>query len=215
MEALIQMQPPSMGDHLQQLLCAANWMRSAIPDFSKLTQPLAEALEKVYQKAGKRTKRAIKKIPLTEPIWTDTHVRSFKCLRDGIRDSVTLAHADEDKILCLFTDASENRWAGIVTQIPPEDESLPFDKQRHEPLLFMSGAFRGSSSRWSTPEKEAYAIIASIKRADYLLIRPGGFRLFTDHKNLTFIFHSQTILPALPRHVISKIERWAMTLAAY
>ena len=48
LETLVHMQPPSMGDHLQQLICAANWMRTAIPDFTNHTRPLAEALEKVY-----------------------------------------------------------------------------------------------------------------------------------------------------------------------
>ena len=36
--------------------------------------------------------------------------------------SVTLAHPDPAKTICVFTDASEHFWGAIVTQIPKEDE---------------------------------------------------------------------------------------------
>ncbi|ETV66651.1 hypothetical protein H257_16955 [Aphanomyces astaci] len=36
---------------------------------------------------------------------------------------------------------------------------------------------------------EAFAVLESCKRLDYLLIRPAGFRLFTDHKNLQYILN--------------------------
>lgn len=87
---------------------------------------------------------------------------------------VTLAHPSLQKVSCLFKDASERNWSGILSQIPQEDCDQPFADQLHEPLAFLSGSFKGGSSRWSTAEKEASAIVNSVERLDYLLLRPSG-----------------------------------------
>ena len=76
----------------------------------------------------------------------------------------------------------------MLRQIPSIDLSKPFEQQLHKPLAFLAGSFRGSQARCSTPEKETHAILSSVDRLDYLLLRPEGFLLFTDHKNLTYIF---------------------------
>lgn len=75
----------------------------------------------------------------------------------------------------------------MFTQIPPEDLERPFEKQRHESLAFLSGSSHGLSEHWSTPEKEAVVIVLSVERLEYLLLRPEGFYIFTDHSNLVFI----------------------------
>ncbi len=58
------MKTPNMGDELQQLLCATNWMRTSFPAYAETIAPLHELMELVYTKAGGRTKRAVRKIPL-------------------------------------------------------------------------------------------------------------------------------------------------------
>ena len=89
-------------------------------------------------------------------------------------------------MLCLFTDASEYAWGAILTQIPEEDLVRPVHLQRHEPLNFLGGYFKASSFNWSILEKEAYALVESCVRLEYLLIRDKGFKIFADHKNLVF-----------------------------
>jgi hypothetical protein len=87
-------------------------------------------------------------------------------------------------------------------------------EQDHQPLAFLSGAFKGASLRWSTTEKEAYAIVASCKRLDYLLQRPGGFTICTDHRNLRYIFGQEPELKQ-PRYLADKLARWAMILNTF
>ena len=166
-------------------------MRAAIPQFTTVVAPLTSLLEQVYQKAVKRTKRAVAKVALNEIGWESEHTKAFADAKTAIGNSVTLSHPDPTKIKCLFTDASELHWSGILTQIPPDDLDLPFHEQRHFPLAFISGSFRGSKYRWSTPEKEAAAIIYSVERLDYLLMGPQGFHLYTDHSNLVFIYNPE------------------------
>ncbi|KAG3112217.1 hypothetical protein PI124_g10788 [Phytophthora idaei] len=81
--------------------------------------------------------------------------------------------------------------------------------------MFLSGTFSGSAKAWAIVEKEAYAIIATCTRADYLLHRPGEFTLYTDHRNFRFIFNPSSVLTAVPKYTADKLQRWAILLMAY
>ena len=213
LKALLAISQPTT--ELQQFVCAANWMRTAIPRFNELIEPLSVILEEVYSMAGRRTRKSVQRISLNHTSWNTEHLRSFTAVKEALHQAATLAHPDESKLLCLFTDASDKHWAAVLTQIPEEHKDLPFVDQHHEPLSFLSGSFRKSAASWSTPEKEGFAIVESVTRLDYLLLRPSGFWLFTDHKNLTFIFNPFATHPTMAKHVANKIERWSMKLAAF
>lgn len=58
------LQTPTPGVNLQQFRSVMNWMRMAIPNFSKLISPLQAFLENVYYKAEKRSKCSIARIQL-------------------------------------------------------------------------------------------------------------------------------------------------------
>ena len=75
------------------------------------------------------------------------------------------------------------------------------------PLAFLSGSFTDSSLRWSTPEKEAYEIIAFVTRLDYILQRPEGFMMFTYHENFVFMLKPIQINPKTAKHVVNNVER--------
>eukprot|EP00644_Phytophthora_capsici_P008513 jgi/Phyca11/16446/fgenesh1_pg.PHYCAscaffold_20_\ len=68
---------------------------------------------------------------------------------------------------------------------------------------------------WAIVEKEAYAIIETCRRADYLLHRPDGFALFTDHRNLRYIFDPHSVSTAVPKYTADKLHRWSLLLMAY
>ncbi|GMF43082.1 unnamed protein product [Phytophthora fragariaefolia] len=80
---------------------------------------------------------------------------------------------------------------------------------------FLSGRFVGASSRWSTIEKEAFAIVESTRRLEYLLLRPAGFRLYTDHRNLVYIFNPYATDGAMARYRADKLQRWALSLMSF
>jgi len=86
--------------------------------------------------------------------------------------------------------------------------------QSHEPLSFLSGAFTGASSNWSIVEKEAYAIVESLSRLEYL-IAGKEVSLFTDHANLIYIFDPVGQNPGIARHTANKLMRWALKLSGY
>ncbi len=70
---------------------------------------------------------------------------------------------DDAKGLNVFTDASEEHCGCVVTQVPKEQQAWRVEDQDYQPLLFLSGNFTGTASRWPFVEKKAYALIETVK----------------------------------------------------
>jgi hypothetical protein len=128
---------------------------------------------------------------------------------------VPLAHPKEDSDVCVFTDASQDHCGAFITQVPPGDLSKPREEQQQEPLAFLSGSFKDASSRWSIVEKEAFAIVETCKRMEYLLLRERGFHLFTDHRNLQYIFDPHSVDSTVAKYCADKLQRWSMVLQMF
>ena len=78
--------------------------------------------------------------------WTALHDESFRAIKKGVTNAVKLAHVREEATLCLFTDASDLFYGAILTQIPADSFEAEGDPHTwpHEPLGFISGAFRNA-----------------------------------------------------------------------
>lgn len=119
---------------------------------------------------------------------------------------------------CHGTDASAESWGAVLTQVSAAeyaDPNLSWEQYSHEPLAFLSGVFRGSELRWAIPDKEAFAIYTSCKRLAYLLVRRRGFHVFTDHRNLVYIFNPTGSNTHLGKPAADRLERWSLTLRAF
>jgi hypothetical protein len=69
--------------------------------------------------------------------------------------------------------------------------------------------------QWPIIEKEAYVIIASCGRLDWLLQRSDGFSLFTDRHNLLYVFNPYGQHGSQSAHSAAKLIRWALRLSSY
>lgn len=214
-DALTSLPPPTTGQELQQFICAMNWMRMFIPAFNKLTAPLTELMERVYALAGGRKKNQVRKVFLEDASWSETEETCLDQCKSALAHALQLAHPDPQKRLCVFTDASDAHWGAAITQVSHDQAAKPLSEQNHEPLMMLSGSFSGAAQRWAIVEKEAFAIIETCRRADYLLHRPDGFVLFTDHRNLRYIFNPHGVSSAVPKYTADKLHRWALLLMAY
>ena len=214
-KALQDMARPETAADLMQFVCAMNWLRSSLVDYVRTMSPLSNLLEQALASTPKRTKRDAKKIKLTQGLWTEEHDVAFTRCKQMLADACTLAFPDPTKELCLFTDASEHSWSGVLTQIPTDDIGKKLEDQRHEPLYFLGGQFKASSKNWAIIEKEAFAIVESCTRLDYLLQRENGFRIFADHKNLVYLFDPLYRPTAAKKFTEEKLQRWALRLNAF
>lgn len=214
-QGLVDMSSPSTAAELQQFVCAANWMRSSIPDFARVTSPLYAILEKAMQSSGARSKKQLQKVALSSLGWGPVEEQSLVDVKSKLLKMVPLAHPNPEWEVALVTDASQDHWGAVVVQFPPDDDSKPLSEQQNQPLAFLSGHFRGASHRWPTIEKEAFAIVESCKRLEYLLLRSRGFRLYTDHRNLVYIFNPYAIDGTMQRYQADKLQRWSMALSSF
>ena len=103
----------------------------------------------------------------------------------------------------------------IVTQLPKGVLDLDVSVQRHEPLAFLSGTFNRSQKHWSVIEKEAFPIVEAVERLRHLLLRDEGFRLFTDHRNLIYVFDPILRDNDFKKQAVDKLCRWASKLFAF
>jgi RNase H-like domain found in reverse transcriptase/Integrase zinc binding domain len=136
-------------------------------------------------------------------------------MQKQLKKLTVVAHPDPEKVLCVFSDASDKYFSGVITQIPKGDLDLPVAEQHHQPLAFSSGAFKGAELRWGTPEKEGYALVQTVLTFDYLLLRNESFRIFTDHRNLVYIYNPLWVDQTLARHTVHKLQRWALKLSVF
>ena len=99
---------------------------------------------------------------------------------------------DEISPVELLTDASDYGIGGILFQVVNSIRS---------PISFVSKSLCATQVKWSTIQKEAYAIYYRCKQLDSLL-RDRKFMIHTDQQNLTFIDSDP---PAM-------VNRWSMAL---
>ena len=69
-------------------------------------------------------------------------------------------------------------------------------------------------SRWSVFEKEAFAIVNAMSRLDDLTCCELT-NIYTDHRNLVFIFDPQRQQPTMPAYLVSNVQRWALILSQF
>ena len=204
--------PATAGD-LMHFLAALGWMQIAFPQYEKTIGPMQDLLNKCLDDPrcrGRRTKQAASRVTLEgDYLITEEVLRSFNNAKELLRNQASLDHPRSGYNLQLFTDASDEFWSVMLSQTSEHDKDLPVEKRHHRPLAFLSGRFRDSSSRWTIQEKETYAVIAAVKRLDYLLDRP--FDLYTDNRNLSCCLDN----PPANKTVGGKIARWTQLLNSY
>lgn len=90
--------------------------------------------------------------------------------QDTVTNAVTLCHSQEVKAILLFPDDSEEHWGCLLTQVPQSELDAKFDIEdmSHEPLGFLSGAFRDHS----------YAGLKRIRKASLLSALFEGWSIF-------------------------------------
>ncbi|POM80529.1 LOW QUALITY PROTEIN: Hypothetical protein PHPALM_1626 [Phytophthora palmivora] len=204
-ESLSALPYPSTAGELQQYICAINWMRESLVDYARQVAPLQRKLDESLART-RRTKRAAAGISIE----LDTAEKAaFDNVKDMLASAVTLSFPDDTATTCLLTDASDVGWAVIVTQVDNFDIKIPIQDQQHRLLECMSGTFTGSQLNWTVIEKEAFPIAFACDKLDYLLLRPQGFRMFCDHRNLIHVFAPDE---SVKKHVKGKLLRWSMKL---
>ena len=135
--------------------------------------------------------------------WTTVEQESFKQSKELLLSSTVLVHFNPDLPIVLACDAS-SYGVGAVLAHKMLDGS-------ERPIGFASRTLSQPEKGYSQIEKEGLACVFGVTRFHaYLMGR--HFELITDHKPLLSLFNEHK---AIPSHASARIQRWALTLAAY
>lgn len=160
---------PKTIKELQRFLGLLNYYRRNVKHAAHIQAPLNEMLK------GNKNKN----IQLE---WTEEQREVFEACKKQLADAALLAHPDPYAQLVLFTDASNTAIGASLNQFKNSEETKEI-----EPLAFFSAKLSTAQQKWSTFDRELYAIYAAIRHFKHML-EGRHFTVFTDHRPLTYVF---------------------------
>ena len=172
---------PRTPKELRSFLGLANYFRDHVRDHSTIVAPLTQLLTRTQK--GK---------PLE---WNDTEKDAFVKIKTAVYECPALFWVDSQYPVHVYTDASDVGIGAYVCQRYGGKEY---------PIAIMSKTLSSTQKRWSTIEKECFAIYDGLKTFEYLL-SDCKFTLHTDHANLVYIRDSPD----------NKVIRWKMQIQPF
>ena len=100
-----------------------------------------------------------------------------------------MTHYNANLPLKLSCDASQYGLGGVLSHTFPDGSD--------KPIAYISKKLNNAECNYSQIEKEALAIVYSVKRFHFYLYGRNTFELVTDHKPLVFLFGENKALPKL------------------
>jgi transposase InsO family protein len=179
--AILNLPAPTDVSGVRSFLGMCGYYRRFIPQFSAVSAPLVSLTKKD-----------------TPFVWTDACESAFKELRTRLSSSPVLIHPNIRKPYKLYTDASDKTIGAILTQDDANGEEHVIE--------YYSCQLKKAQRNWATIEKEAYAIVAALRKfRQYLL--DADFTVFTDHRPLQNFFKGD--------HQNARIQRWSIKVSEY
>ena len=220
-ETFLEMSEPKLAGDLSKFLQGVNWMRaclvnkSADNSFAAHSSTLWQKLEHAYKKVNSRKKHRFKNLKLSDLGWNEKDKAAFKAIKEQLADCQTNSFPIPGARMCLFTDASDNYYAAMLTQVENWDPDLEVHQQQHIPMATLSGEFKNSQLNWRIMEKEAYPLIAALEEWEYLLLCAQGFDVYGDHNNIVKLFDPSKVSPPLHKAAMFRIYNWLYLLGQF
>lgn len=159
---------PKTVKELRRFLGMINFYRRFIPNAAKQQAPLNALL------TGS--------VKGSHPVnFSPPELEAFEACKGGLSQAAMLAHPDCGAKLALVTDASDTAMGAVLQQ---------FKEENWQPLAFFSRKLSPAQSKYSPYDRELLAIYEAIKYFRHM-IEAREFVIYTDHKPLTFAFHSR------------------------
>ena len=181
-DSVLNFPQPESQKHMKSFLGLCNYFHTHVPNYASIAKPLHEMITPYH--------------PSYKIRWTEDQLAKFAELKQAIFDCQKLTFIDPNAgEIHVHTDASKYGIGAIVSQIVGEET---------HPIYCLSKTLSTGQQKWSTPEKECWAILYTFTKLEYLL-RDARFTLHTDHKNLTFLASNGS----------EKVKRWKLAIQEY
>ncbi|GFU32787.1 retrovirus-related Pol polyprotein from transposon 17.6 [Trichonephila clavipes] len=153
-----------------------------IPKYSELVYPLTELIKK--------------RVPDSIP-WTEKHDSSFHLLKKALVEAPSLYSPVPDKPYTIHSDASQIGIAACLSQKCGD---------KCYPIAYASQKLSKTQQSWSTIEREAFAIVWSLKKFE-VWVFGTEIEFYTDHNPLPYLIKSA------PQS--ARLQRWAFALQKF
>ena len=186
-ESVLNFARPVTHSQMKSFLGLCSQFREHVPNFGTLSEPLHGMIPN-YKKNSK--------ILLD---WTDELNERFLIFQRAVSGCQKLFFLDDTSPIFLHTDASGYGIGGYLFQM-----ILVLGILTRYPIMFVSRQLTAVERRWSTIEKEAFAIFYCFMKCEHLL-RDRSFILKTDARNLTFLNTDHR----------EKVKRWKISIQSF
>ena len=174
---------PSNKKTLRSFLGMCSFYRNYISCYSDITLPLTELTKNNVPHRFK---------------FNDVQLLAFNDVKSKLCSAIPLSSPDSSREFIIRCDSSDFAVAASLSQCDTSGGEYP--------ISFVSSKLSDVQRRWSTIEKEAYAVIFALRKFDYLVFG-RKIVLFSDHNPLAYL----TL--AIPKS--AKLTRWALSLTRY
>ena len=149
---------PANVASVRSWLGLTGFYRKFIKDYAKISQPLLNLIKKdsVFN-------------------WTDECECAFQYLRQALIHPPILSYPDFDKAFVLYVDASSYAVGSVLSQTDNDNVE--------KVIAYASHSLTQSERKWSTYDRELYAIVWAIRHFKHYL-QNCQFRIVSDHKPL-------------------------------
>ena len=165
---------------LKSFCAAASYLRMYVPNFSEIMEPLTRLTAKS-----------------TKFLWTQDQQVAFELVKSAMVNAVYLAMPDFSKRFIIYADASEVAVGAVLTQPGKAEGEIDY-------IAYASKKLTSTQRRWSTSERELYAIIWACEHFE-TYIKGGRPLIFTDHAALKHLVTAEQ----------PKLRRWAIRLQEF
>ena len=181
LKAIKEFPAPKCQKDIKRFLGLCGFYRQCIEGFSRITVPLSELLkkDKIW-------------------VWGAEEQSAFEILKEALCKEPILRHPDFTKPFEVHCDSSDRAIGASLMQL---DGDISY------PVSYFSRKISGSELNYSVTEKEALALIESIKHWHYFLAE-RQFTIFTDHKPLEGCFTKSN-------NFQGRLARWAVYMQMY
>lgn len=176
LQAIQEIPFPSKVKEMQSFLGTLNFTSPFIPNFAMFSGPMSEMIKDSFDWKDKKKIEEKKKL--------------FDEFKATILRALSLRLPDYELEWTLRTDASDYGIGWVLFQTTKEGVE--------EPLFCKSQVLTEQAIKWTTIEKEGFAIYRAVQSLDYLL-RAKEFTIETDHNNLVYM--EKSIVPKIQRMV--------------
>lgn len=184
-KAIVDMPRPTNTDDVRRFLGMCTYYARFISNLSTITAPLRQLLEK---------KCTFK--------WSTACEHAFITLKQSIASDITLTPFDPNLPVVLTCDASPVGIAGVLNHSIDGKE---------KPIAFASRSLTAAEKNYSQLDREALAIVFATNHFfNYLFGKK--FKLVTDNRPLTRIFHQNTKIPPMTS---GRLLRYAAFLSGF